>query len=116
MINVIFTRAPDALTLEVTGHANAGPHGQDLVCASVSVLAQTYVAALITAGFEPEYRIEPGDAVCICGFGKLDKPNDYQKAKQVVGETIIKAIHHTVYTGMAYLAESYPEYIRVTQE
>jgi uncharacterized protein YsxB (DUF464 family) len=47
--------------LTITGHARAGPHGQDIVCAAVSVLALTLVHSLeeLTAD-KIEYEIEPG--------------------------------------------------------
>lgn len=38
----IFRNADKVMTgFHVTGHANAGPHGQDIVCAAISALAQT---------------------------------------------------------------------------
>ncbi len=43
--------------VSVTGHANSDEHGKDLVCASVSVLAQTLVNAVEALGPVPESHI-----------------------------------------------------------
>lgn len=32
--------------IEITGHASYAPSGQDIVCAAVSILAQTFVASI----------------------------------------------------------------------
>ncbi len=43
----IYRNSSNAITgFSVTGHANTAPHGQDIVCAAVSVLAQTAVLGL----------------------------------------------------------------------
>lgn len=48
MIKIKTFRNSESLLLGfvVTGHANAAPHGQDIICAAVSVLAQTAVFGL----------------------------------------------------------------------
>ena len=33
--------------ITITGHADYAPHGQDIVCAAVSTLAQTFVAYVL---------------------------------------------------------------------
>ncbi|MDA8198968.1 MAG: ribosomal-processing cysteine protease Prp [Thermaerobacter sp.] len=42
MVRVILTRAQGENHLMVSGHADAGPYGADLVCAAVSALVETW--------------------------------------------------------------------------
>lgn len=44
MIKIKVITGPGKTTIEIDGHANHGPKGQDIVCASVSTIA--HVAAL----------------------------------------------------------------------
>jgi uncharacterized protein YsxB (DUF464 family) len=48
MIKIKIVRNSDQAMIgfSVTGHANTGPHGQDIVCAGVSALTQTAVLGL----------------------------------------------------------------------
>ena len=67
--------SPAARRLRLTGHAGAGEHGSDPVCAALSIL----VYALLDAGAEG--RVERGEAelllpaadvdVALCGFRLL---------------------------------------------
>jgi uncharacterized protein YsxB (DUF464 family) len=51
------------IAVGVTGHAEYDEHGKDIVCASVSILAQTLLASLGNlSGIEDiDYSIESGD-------------------------------------------------------
>ena len=71
-------------SLEVKGHANSAPHGEDLVCAGVS--------AILTGGFnsleKPEYfKIELKE-----GYAYLEKKNDNddpdKRSRSLYAETI----------------------------
>jgi len=56
MINGVFKRneAGRIISFELTGHAEAGPYGSDIVCAAVSALAISTVNGIeALAGFEP---------------------------------------------------------------
>ena len=56
MINGVFKRneAGRIISYEVSGHAAAGPHGSDIVCAAVSALAISTANGIeALAGFEP---------------------------------------------------------------
>ncbi|MCT4621423.1 MAG: ribosomal-processing cysteine protease Prp [Marinisporobacter sp.] len=49
----------------VKGHANASPHGEDIVCASISILAQTTVLALHELlHMDVIYEVEEGWLYC----------------------------------------------------
>lgn len=56
MITSSFKRnsAGQIISFEISGHAGAGPHGRDIVCAAVSALAISTVNGIdALAGFEP---------------------------------------------------------------
>ncbi len=81
--------------LEVTGHANSAPHGEDIVCAGVS--------AVITGGFnnlknhkDYELKLDEGYALF-----KANAPLDAHD--EVVIETIV--------CGLNSIHESYPKFI-----
>ena len=84
-------------SLEVKGHANSAPHGEDLVCAGVS--------AILTGGFnsleKPEYfTIELKE-----GYAYLEKKNDISQHDEVVIKTII--------TSLETVKESYGKFIQI---
>ncbi len=48
MVEATFRKSAELiLGFDVQGHADSGPHGQDLVCAAVSVLVQTALKSLV---------------------------------------------------------------------
>ena len=92
MINV----NPGILT--ITGHAGAGPPGQDIVCAAVSVLLQTLVASIEElTDDEIEYDINPGNA-------RLEYEHLSEKSRTLMGAFFI---------GISGVAEGYPECITI---
>ena len=46
MIRIVAKREGDVHTLVISGHANASPHGTDIVCAAVSAIYQTALLGL----------------------------------------------------------------------
>lgn len=46
MINIIRRCNGKQFTIEVVGHANYAPHGQDIVCAAISVLFQNLLLSI----------------------------------------------------------------------
>jgi uncharacterized protein YsxB (DUF464 family) len=101
MIKVVYHREHNRLS--VTGHANSGEPGHDLVCASVSTLVYTLAAnveALTDMGKvrEPTIDLEAGGAVIWC------KPIRRYSA-------VVRLIFGSICAGFALLAETYPDYI-----
>lgn len=85
----------------VDGHVGYDEHGIDIVCAAVSVLAQTGVISLKeVCGVNVDYTIKDG-------YIEVILPMDINKEKwskaQVVLQTILVGIKNTM--------ESYPNYI-----
>ena len=87
-------------SLSVTGHARAAPYGQDIVCAGVSALVQTFSAAAgAFAGDALEASEKPGEA-------------RYSWAGEPSAELAL--LVDSLCLGLCRMADSYPEYVTVT--
>lgn len=86
--------------LSITGHANYAEPGKDIVCAGVSVLAQTLIASIeeLTTD-EIKYSMQPG-TVCI-KHGKLS-----ERAQVLVA---------SFFVGVEAIAATYPDNVRIDQ-
>lgn len=101
MIEVIYYREHNRVT--VTGHANAAPIGEDLVCSAASILTRTLAANvehLVKAGAARDsiIRLEEGDAEISCKVSHKFK---------AVAETIFSGIC----VGFEILADGAPDFI-----
>jgi uncharacterized protein YsxB (DUF464 family) len=87
----------------VTGHAGAGPHGEDIVCAAVSVLTRTAVRFLADKqGIETRAAAPER--------GELRFEADYNTA----GESLLAAAGAFLLEGLQSVAEDYPDNCRVS--
>ena len=72
MVKVTFEEKENKLTLKVGGHAGQANIGNDIVCASCSILAYTVAQYVKTAEAEgdlktaPIIKLESGDALIFC--------------------------------------------------
>lgn len=87
--------------IKVTGHADTAPHGQDIVCASVSVLMQALEVG-INPNFLEVVKKEPGDLEY-----KLYEPTN--TAVQLVVMSCVKMVIDTI----KVLADQYPDDVEV---
>ena len=101
MIKVVYHR--DLNRVSVTGHAMSGEAGQDLVCASATILV--YTLASFVNNMEsakqvrnPTVKLKEGDAVISCA-----PPNRYKGAVTLVFDSICG--------GFELLARDYPDNI-----
>lgn len=108
MIQVRFEKSEDgkSLILTVKGHSGQATLGQDIVCASASILAYTVAQTVIIMRDQgklkkkPTIRLDSGDAVITC------KPN-----RAYFNEAL-----HTFYVaevGYILLNHKYPEFVNV---
>ena len=89
------TIAPYGLLVE--GHARAGPYGQDIVCAAVSGLVQTFAHAIEEFTLDDVETItEPGRAVIL-----------WPRAPTVSLRLLIDSL----WLGLCEIANSYSEYV-----
>ena len=89
----------DIVNLKVSGHANSGPYGQDLVCAAVS--------AIVTGGFNCINKTERFNMVLDSGNAKIElKPNQkISKHDELVLEVMC--------TQLETIADSYGPFIEI---
>jgi uncharacterized protein YsxB (DUF464 family) len=87
------------LGFAISGHANAAPHGQDIICAAVSILAQTAVF-----GLERHLRREISLDMA---HGKL--------AFELSGnpDELTNAVLETALLGLKEIAKEYPKRVRI---
>ena len=86
---------------EAKGHADAGPRGQDIVCAAVSVLTDSIFLGLDKhLRRELEWSAESGDIT----VRLKDEPDD-----------LTEAILATMFLGLSEIQKIYPDKIRIRE-
>ncbi|MBI2265641.1 MAG: ribosomal-processing cysteine protease Prp [Armatimonadetes bacterium] len=83
---------------EATGHAMEGPHGRDIVCASVSALLQSAVWGL-EEHLDLRLRLETDQGRLSC---RLSPGRDQARGKEAA------AILETMVLGLSRIEEQYP--------
>jgi uncharacterized protein YsxB (DUF464 family) len=101
MITVVYHRDLNRVTME--GHAQSAEIGQDLVCASASVLMYTLASFVenmkkARQAYSPTVVLKEGDALISCS-----PPNRYKGAVTLVFDSIC--------AGFELLAHDYPDNI-----
>lgn len=102
MLNVTFTERGQKLSLRLEGHAGYAEVGQDIVCASASILA--YTLASIVDSFDDVKSVidlTSGDTTIEC---ECEDAETYVK--------VANAYHYSQ-VGYALLAHNYPQYVRL---
>ena len=94
-------------SLHVKGHAGQNPPGNDIVCASASILAYTLAQNIKMSEelghlkYSPKIKLKEGDSIITC------------RAKD--DETYAEVLHTflVIQTGYQLLAHNYPQYVAV---
>lgn len=105
MIKITFK--PKTLELELTGHAEHGNKGEDIVCSAISILFYTLGESLI----QSEEMLKKDPVICIKdgdGFISCDPKEEY--------EGNIARTYWTVLNGLQLVADNYPENVTFTAE
>ena len=96
------------LTLE--GHANSGPHGQDIVCAAISILTQSLINTL--ADLQMKYH-----------YTELEWSGDQAEGRMKIKATVswanlsaVRSCFEVCVTGLRMIGNKYPEYIELEEE
>lgn len=93
---------------EFLGHANYSNHGEDIVCAAVSVLSQTALLGLVEyAKIDIEYEIKDEDGFLLCEI-----PKELDSKKRLIADSILE----TMYLGLLSIEESYSSHIKIKIE
>ena len=109
MVNAEFftNQESGSITLKLTGHAGQAKKGEDIVCASASILAYT-VAQALQFMYEqnelqkkPRIKLEEGDTIIVA------KPK---------AESYAEALHTFFVAQVGYhlLAHNYPQYVSLS--
>lgn len=96
----------DIVYFSIEGHANYDEFGEDIVCASISILGQTIVLALDeVADIDVTYEMDEGWLTCQIPEN-ID--NKQRERANVIIDTMLIGIKGTI--------EMYPEYIKLQDE
>ena len=98
MINV--TVDWQGLRLDMSGHADAGPYGQDVLCAAASMAIQMLARACQVLNVKARVKLKSGR-------GMVQILEDNPRIKE--------RVYHTV-DGLMMLEEAHPEHIKITGE
>ncbi|NLY30579.1 MAG: ribosomal-processing cysteine protease Prp [Firmicutes bacterium] len=83
------------------GHSGFAPHGQDIVCAAVSVLLQTAVLGLKeVADIIPQAEVADGYLECYLAPDQAEQPK-------------VEAVLQTMLVGLKAIEEEYGDYVSV---
>ena len=97
---IVITHSPGRIT--IVGHAGYAPHGQDIVCAAVSALVQTFAASveeLTTDGL-------------LIGENDQGQIQLIQYRKLSEGAQLLLA---SFFVGIRMIADSYPSNLKLVQ-
>ena len=98
-------RHNNPILVEIRGHALFAPQGSDIVCAAVSVLAQTIVYAMEDLlGLYPPVKIKKG-------FFRVSRPILLEPTKK----DSFFLLFETMLVGLREIARSYPRYISLQE-
>ncbi|WP_394217913.1 ribosomal-processing cysteine protease Prp [Halobacillus trueperi] len=108
MIHVSMFRSQGEITgFEISGHAESGPYGHDLVCAAVSAVSFGAVNAVISlCGFEPD--VEQGGEG---GYLKITLPEDLDDAIHSKAQTLLEGMQVSLET----IEQEYDQYMKISQ-
>lgn len=106
MIKVVFfVQGSEFVGLSCTGHADYSEYGSDIVCASISTLAQSLALGLMkVVGLDVEYKVDEKNA-------KLDLrlPKKITKKQMENSQILFKS----TYVSMEDFCKGYPENIKM---
>ncbi len=84
------------IKISIDGHAEYGPAGNDIVCASVSILATTLIQELLNNTNNIKYKMKSGEVEVV-----------------VENTNITRQIVKTIITGFELLQDQYPKNIKI---
>jgi len=94
---------------EISGHADYAPHGEDIICAAVSILGYTALNSLTEVAGVSLHQLQID----------IDDKKGYMKVlvdKKVIEEPTnrdVQVVLNTLAIGLETIKESYPKYITI---
>lgn len=104
MIRASFTESGKKLSLRVEGHAGYAEHGNDIICASASILANTLASIIL--GFD--------EADAIVDLTSGDTTIECKCKDDATYRLVANAFRYTK-VGYALLEHTYPQYVRLIE-
>ena len=103
MITVTVTRENgNPVGVHVSGHANMGEYGEDLVCAAVSAIVQTAILGITeVCHIQAGVSVEEGNTTCILS---KDASTDEIRRAGIVFDTMI--------AGLRSIRQAYPKTLK----
>ncbi|WP_105955963.1 ribosomal-processing cysteine protease Prp [Apilactobacillus quenuiae] len=93
-------------SFKITGHADSGDYGKDIVCAAASVLSISTVNGLNeVAKLDPKVKSNDIDG----GFMEVTIPNTENHDNMIASQAIL----HSFENGMIDISKSYAKYIKL---
>lgn len=110
MIHVTITRNQDnnIMAFELSGHAESGPHGHDLVCAAVSAVAFGMTNAVIKHS-EIEPIVDQGGEG---GYLNVSLPNDLTKEQEAKATLLLAGM----LTALETIERDYGQHISISEK
>lgn len=107
MIAIQFRReGSNLMSVEMSGHAEAGPYGYDIVCAAVSALSIGTVNSLSEIA---EIPIEVVSAEDSGGYLKFTIPTDISQKQMETGQILLESL----LLSLKSIEEEYSEYVNI---
>lgn len=95
-------------SFKVSGHANFDEYGRDIVCAAISVLAQTAASAVFElANIQPKVVVKEKTGLLSC-----ELPRNLDEKKQQTVNIIVG----TFLVGIRGVLDQYPKYLQLKIE
>ncbi len=102
-VSFVLNREERIQSFAVSGHSQYAEHGKDIVCAAVSVLAQSAVIGLEEyVGIRPRVTRQSGGFSCLL-------PQKMTDRQVIMSEAILR----TCYLGMLAVQENYAGYVKI---
>ena len=107
MIKIEFLKKNERIIyFKITGHANHGEYGEDIVCSSVSSVSQMTLNGLIeTLKLDDRLQYEEKEGYIVCDLDKSNLTNDEIEKSQIL---IL-----SMYSYLKAVEESYGKYVEI---
>ncbi|PRY83916.1 ribosomal-processing cysteine protease Prp [Alkalibacterium olivapovliticus] len=96
----------DISSVLITGHAESGPYGQDIVCSAVSALSIGAVNSLIKIAEVPLEVVSDNDQGGYLSFALPGKLNDKQMETAQI-------LLNSLYLSLSSIEEEYTDYLKI---
>lgn len=93
---IVINRTETEITIK--GHAKFAPHGEDIVCAAVSVLVQTFIASI------EELTTDKINSVIGAGKAIIQHGNLSERGTVLLDSFLL---------GLNMISESFPDHVRI---